>query len=364
MSINKNINELLANEEFQNEILNFDKLSEEKQNTIFERYSITRKEFFYAQKFFLGISFQNTDMAPEHINYALKELINKVRTDRVVSKSATGFITWVSRIAAVLSIPLLLATIYLYQKTTDLDSNHIISASSENVINTFSSPMGAKSQVALPDGSIVWLNSGSSISFPSFFDSKSRNVELKGEAYFDVTRNPDIPMIVTTSNIKIKVYGTKFNVNAFADNNTIETTLVEGKITIIPEDRNNEFLVRPQHTAFYSIIEKKLHVKKIDNVADYIGWKDGQLMFRDETFGSILKRLERWYNVEIQLTDKSLANYKLYATFFDENIEEVLNLFAKSIPIKIEYSDRVKQSNGSYTKRQIIIKRDKLKKMN
>ncbi len=361
MSASSKIVELLANEQFQDEMLNFEKLSEERKTTIFERYSITSEEFLYAKEFFSGISFNSAKVEQEHVDYALKELIKTIRKGRVASKIAAGL--WGLRVAAMLSVPLLLATIYLYQKTKDIDSNRFTSTSSESVIHTFKSPLGARSQVVLPDGSVVWLNSGCSISFPRFFDSKSRNVTLRGEAYFDVTKNPDVPMIVSTNHLKIKVYGTEFNLNAFADNNVVEATLVEGKITIMPEGNEKEFLVEPQHTAFYSVNDKKLSIKRIENLADYIGWKDGQLMFRDEAFSSVLKKLERWYNVEIELTDKSLSDCKLYATFFDENIEEVLGLLAKSIPIKVEYSERTIQNNGTYSKRKIIIKRDELRKI-
>ena len=104
------------------------------------------------------------------------------------------YFTWISRIAAILSIPLLLTTVYFYQKSRNVQSEYFALSSQGKVCNTFQASLGARTQVVLPDGSLVWLNSGSSLSSPAVFDSRSRNVELKGEAYFEVVKNEKIPI--------------------------------------------------------------------------------------------------------------------------------------------------------------------------
>ena len=166
-------------------------------------------------------------------------------------------------------------------------------------------------------------------------------------------------MIVTTNqNMQIKVYGTTFNVNAFADNGLVETTLIEGKITIIPNNSKKEYLLEPGNTASYSVEEDNLQVRAVKDMSVYTGWKDGKLLFNDEHFSDIITKLERWYNVDIQLTDPSLGDYTLYATYFDENIEQVLDIFSNSIPISVYYPKRAKQADGTYSKRKVIIKRN------
>ena len=367
MDAKERLIQLLTDEKFQDDILNFDNPSKDEQKTILQKYSITEKEYTYAGKFLSGISFRKEKLSPEDVNYALKRLMSRIAntSDSLTIKEGKkiDYFTWISRIAAILSIPLLLTTIYFYQESRNLQSGYFTSSSPEKVCNTFHASLGARTQVALPDGSLVWLNSGSSLSSPAVFDSRSRNVELMGEAFFEVVKNEKVPMVVSAGNLKVKVYGTKFNMNAYPDEKQIKTTLVEGIVTIIPGDSRKEYQLNPGYTASYTVENQKLQITKVDDMDSFSGWKDGKLLFHDEPFAYIIKRLERWYNVDIQLTDSSLGAYTLYATFFDESIEQILDIFSRSIPIKIEYPKRVKNPDGVYSKRQIIIKRDKSKKI-
>ena len=365
MNTTEIFNQLLADEKFQDDILKLDNPSEDKQKSISTKYSITAKEFAYARRYFSAITFRKEEISSEDVNYALKRFLNRIASNPVSFEKGkkTDFITWISRIAAILSIPLLLTTIYFYQETRNLSPEYITSNSSEKNYNTFQASLGARTQVALPDGSLVWLNSGSTLTCPTVFDSRSRNVELKGEAFFEVVKNPKVPMIVTAGNIKVKVYGTRFNVNSFLDSGAIETTLVDGKVTIIPGDSREEYQLSPGYTAHYSPEDQKIQMSKVTEMDAFTGWKEGKLLFQNEPFSEIVKKLERWYNVDIQLSDASIGTYTLYATFFDENIEEILNIFSGSIPIQIDYPKRVKNPDGVYAKRQIIIKRDTNKKI-
>jgi transmembrane sensor len=367
MEANERLIQLIVDEEFQDDILNSDHTSDDERKGIIQKYSITEKEYTFAFRFLSGISLRNEKLSPEDVNYALKRLMSRVAntSDLLTIKSVkiTDYFTWISRIAAVLAIPLLLTTLYFYQESRKAQSEYFTSSSQHKVSNTFQASLGARTQVVLPDGSLVWLNSGSALSCPAVFDSRSRNVELKGEAYFEVVKIEKIPMIVSSGDLKVKVYGTKFNVNAYPDEKQIITTLVEGIVTIIPGDSRKEHQLSPGYTASYTVEDKKLQISKVEDMNSFTGWKDGKLLFHNESFAYIIKRLERWYNAEIQLTDSSLGAYTLYATFFDESIEQILDIFSRSIPIKIEYPKRVKNPDGVYSKRQIIIKRDTSKKI-
>ena len=367
MDAKEKIIQLLINEEFQDDVLNSDNPLKDEQKTILQKYSITEKEYTYAYRFLSGISFRKEKLSPEDVDYALKRLISRIpNTSDIILTIKRGkkidYFTWFSRIAAILSIPLLLTTVCFYLEFRNAQSEYFTSSFQGKACNTFHASLGARTQVVLSDGSLVWLNSGSSLSSPAVFDSRSRNVELKGEAYFDVVKNEKIPMIVSTSDLKVKVYGTKFNMNAYPEEKQIKITLEEGIVTIIPGNSREEHQLSPGYTASYKVENQKLQITKVGDMNSYTGWKDGKLLFHDETFAEIIKRLERWYNVDIQLTDSSLGTYTLYATFFDESIEQILDIFSRSIPIKIEYLKRVKNQNGVYSKRQIILKRDASKK--
>jgi transmembrane sensor len=367
MDAKKIFDQLLADEDFQDDILKLANPSEDEQKSFLAKYSITAKELAYARRYFSIFSFSNEEINFEEINYALKRFMNRIANNPEASEKGKGkkteFITWILRAAAILSIPLLLTTIYFYQEARSLNSEYITSNSSEKSYNTFQASLGARTQVALPDGSLVWLNSGSTLTCPIAFNSQSRNVELKGEAFFEVVKNPKVPMIVSAGNIKVKVYGTRFNVNSFLDGGSIETTLVDGKVTIISGDSREEYQLSPGYTAHYSPEDQKIQMNKVIEMDAFTGWKEGKLLFQNEPFSEIIKKLERWYNVDIQLSDASIGTYTLYATFFDESIEEILNIFSGSIPILIDYPKRVINSDGVYSKRQIIIKRDTNKKI-
>ena len=355
----KKTDQLLADERFQDDLMSFETFSEEKKKETSEKYGISMKEFLDAKKFLSGLSFKKEELiTADDTSYALKKLMGEIVVKKIICKKerTVRFIRIISGVAAVLFIPLLLTTIHFYRISRNTESVYYSSNITTKTFNTFQASRGAKTQLVLPDGSRVWLNSGSSLTCPVRFDSESRNVELNGEAYFEVIKNPRVPMVVSSGNLKVKVYGTKFNVNAFADNGMIETTLVEGKVTIIPGKSKKEYLLEPGYTASYSIRNEKLQIVRVDDMDAYTGWKDGILLFNNERFADIVKKLERWYNVNIELTNKSLGDYILYATFIDENIEQVLDIFSNSIPISMEYPKRIKQPDGSYSKQMIIIK--------
>lgn len=364
MHAQKRIWQLIEDENFQDDILDVESSSVEVQVAFMKKYSITEAEFTYARKFLRSFSFKPGEVAGAEINYALGKLrkgIPGLSSSSSKTPEKARLLTVLTRIAAILSVPLLLSTIYFYSEFYKQNQSYYVSA--QNVYNTFKAPLGARTQVVLPDGSLVWLNSGSSLSYPNRFDSESRKISLDGEAYFEVVKNENVPMEVSARHLKVKVYGTKFNLNAYADDGRIETTLVEGKVALIPESAKKEINLEPGHNASFSLKDQHLEISKVEDMDAYIGWKDGKLLFRDEQLIHIVKDLERRYNVDIQLTDTSLFEYPLYATFIDENIEQVLDIFSNSIPISVEYPKSTLQANGLYSKRKIIIRKDLNKRM-
>jgi ferric-dicitrate binding protein FerR (iron transport regulator) len=221
-------------------------------------------------------------------------------------------------------------------------------------------PLGAKSEVTLPDGSLVWLNAGSKIKYNAGFNITNRNLQLDGEAYFTVAKNKEIPFIVKTSDIDIKAVGTSFNVKAYSDEGTIETTLVEGKIAIIrngiTKKSTGEFYLEPNQKATFvkekttfevtdvrKFIEELPPQIKVETGKVYIipkvdpdpniAWKDNRLIFRGEEMESLVVKLERKYNVKINITCDYVKKFRFSGTLDDETLQQVLDVIKLSAPI-------------------------------
>jgi hypothetical protein len=165
---------------------------------------------------------------------------------------------------------------------------------SEVIYNKIETPFGGKYQINLPDGSKVWLNSASSLRFPAFFSGKTREVELNGEAFFDVAKNPDMPFKVVTKDQIVEVLGTQFNINSYADEESFKTTLIEGSVKVIYKDRI--ILLNPGQQFQPSLKSSKVIEADTEEVT---AWKNGYFLFKDEDIQSIMRKISRWYNVEV-----------------------------------------------------------------
>lgn len=167
----------------------------------------------------------------------------------------------------------------------------------EAALNTITIPRGGQYTVMLPDGTNVWLNSQSSLTYPVAFNGAERNVTLKGEAYFEVAKNKQHPFIVHTNGLNVKVLGTHFNVSAYNDDNEVKTTLLEGSVNLTKG--NSSALLIPGQQGIASLQQDKIITKAV-NVNQAIAWKMGYFIFRDEKIGDIMKQVARWYNVEVE----------------------------------------------------------------
>lgn len=162
-------------------------------------------------------------------------------------------------------------------------------------LNTISTPRGGQYKVILPDGTQVWLNSASSLTYPIHFSRKERKVELEGEAYFDVAHNAQIPFIVNSVGQSIQVLGTQFNVEAYGDERQFTTTLVQGSVHVSSNHVPSSLTLKPGQQAVLS--GGKFEVGIVD-VNDYTAWKDGLIMLNNFDLPTVIKQLERWYDVE------------------------------------------------------------------
>ena len=190
--------------------------------------------------------------------------------------------------------------------------------------NTLSTPMGGQYQLSLPDGSRVWLNSGSSIRFPTAFIGKERIIELKGEAFFDIRENKKMPFTVRTNNsMDIRVLGTQFNVMAYDDEKSINTTLLEGSVQLLKE--SGTAFLEPGQAAILNKGTGKIKVETAD-VDEAVAWKNGYFIFSNENIESIMRKVSRWYNVEVDYQG-NLSNKDFVGTISrDKNISEILKM--------------------------------------
>jgi len=190
--------------------------------------------------------------------------------------------------------------------------------------NTLSTPMGGQYQLSLPDGSRVWLNSGSSIRFPTVFIGKERIIELKGEAFFDIRENKKMPFIVKTNmSMDIRVLGTQFNVMAYDDEKSINTTLLEGSVQLLKE--SGTAFLEPGQAAILNKGTGKIKVAPAD-IEEAVAWKNGYFIFSNENIESIMRKVSRWYNVEVDYQG-NLSNKDFVGTISrDKNISEILKM--------------------------------------
>ncbi len=229
-------------------------------------------------------------------------------------------------------------SILLNQKSL-IAQNRLKAKKEEIAYNEIYVPFGHNYEVTLSDNSHVWLNSGSWFKFPVNFTDKQRNVELMGEAYFDVFQDKKRPFLVKANLIDIKVIGTEFNVTAFEDDDKIETTLVEGKVEIRRHKgplKSERIILKPNQKADLDIKNDKILIQTVDTEL-YTSWKDGYFKFADEPFEIMAKIIERNFGIQVQIMDDELKKLKISGSLRrQDSPEKILSLIAKTNNIKYE----------------------------
>lgn len=255
---------------------------------------------------------------------------------------------WIYAAAAIAAVGSAL-WVYTFPEKTAADKHGLTAAR----ISEVTAKKGSRSTMILPDGSKVWLNADSRLTYQSSFNSDRREVELEGEAYFDVVKDPARPFIVHTSGIDVKVLGTSFNVKSYPSDATIEATLIRGAIEVIRKDdpsaasivlhpheklvfnkeMKNSYPLPPAanalnrekaYTAERSIAVTALPENKADSLIAETSWRYNKLIFESDTFRQLADKMERWYNVRINIEDKKLLRYRFKGIFENETVQEAL----------------------------------------
>jgi transmembrane sensor len=207
----------------------------------------------------------------------------------------------------------------------------------ENEELTISTPLGGQYQVTLNDGTVVYMNAGSSLKYPAVFGQSARVVSLTGEAYFEVAKDQAKPFTVSTTRQRLTVLGTHFNVNAYSDEPLTETTLLEGSVRVSPlkGSAGGTILLPGQQADLQGDL---LQVKTAD-LEEAMAWKNGDFIFREEALESIMRKVSRWYNVEVEFDDEASKTIKLGGLVSrSKNISAILKMMelTKRVQFKMQ----------------------------
>ena len=212
---------------------------------------------------------------------------------------------------------------------------------------------GERATINLSDSSKVLLNSKSTLRYDRSYNLKDRIVNLAGEAFFDVSTNPQKPFIVQLNQMTIRATGTKFNVFSFYDEDRVETTLEEGAINVSIKGME-PINVKTGQQVVYFTRSKKVLVRDV-SPDTYTSWKENKLRFNNTPFEEVLRRIGRKYNVKFEITNSELLNLKYTATFIDESIDDVMQMLKTVSPITYKIINRTTVNDRQYLKPRIIV---------
>ena len=328
---NKHIDELIAN--YLTEGLDKNALDELKTwiaaSAENQQYFIRQREVWFSAVSREAASVYDKDKAFENFR-------NRVESQKEIqSTSRRGFsLSALWRYAAVVAIIIAVGCISYWQGEV-------------NVKDTFAdisveAPLGSKTKLYLPDGTLVWLNAGSRMTYSQGFGVDNRKVELEGEGYFEVKRNEKIPFFVKTKDLQLQVLGTKFNFRDYPEDHEVVVSLLEGKVglnNLLREEK--EAVLSPDERAVLNKANGLLTVESV-TASNASQWTDGYLFFDEELLPDIAKELERSYNVKIHIANDSLKTFRFYGNFVrrEQNIQEVLEALASTEKMQYKIEER------------------------
>lgn len=297
-------------------------------------------------------------LSMDHILDRLHQQINQQDKEiRIVHGRKNNFIAFFAKAAAILILPLLAYSAYLTFNSPA--KKHIESA--EVVWQSVKTVAGMQTDFILPDGSHVWLNSGSILEYPLAFAHDIRQVRLTGEAFFDIKKDPSHPFIVNAGKLNVEVKGTRFDVCNYAHEPNCELTLESGSVRLFEgdfKDNKTVAIMKPGERALLDKNLEKLTVSNVD-VQKHTSWKEGLLIFRDDKMDDVVMKLNRKFNVNIILQDPEIKEYIYTATFEDESLTQILGLLKISAPVNYKAYKSEQLADKSFSKQKIVITKRK-----
>lgn len=257
---------------------------------------------------------------------------------------------------------LLIATIwYIFSLSVKPAASPELAVTEAEPVSEISTKNGSKTRIHLPDGSQVWLNAGSKLTYNKKYGTGLREVTLTGEAFFDVVKNPEVPFIIHTARIDVKVLGTTFNVKSYSGEKTTEASLLKGSIEVSFRDRPEKIILKPNEKIIVrgdstqaspsSTVEKKkegpemlvaikhLTYQEKDSAIVETAWVQNKLVFKDESFTELALKMERWYGVSIQFTDTTVESTRFTGTFESESIQQALRALKITAAFNYKFKD-------------------------
>ncbi len=279
----------------------------------------------------------------EHILYKIHYEIN-TKGERSASGNRGRYMNLALKIAGIILLPL---AVFLGTK------GYVGTRPGEDTWVEIKAPAWTRAQFKLPDGTTGWLNSNSSLRYNGTFYN-NRKVTLDGEAFFDVQKDKKRPFTVSTEEVVLKVTGTRFNVASYENERNVEVVLEEGSMEFNNMNHNKTYSMKPNDLVTY---DKTLGDFTTETVQPqkYLSWTEGKLVFRNDPLDVICRRLGRWYNVDVKVNVSSVESLRLRATFIDENLEEVLGLLKRSLPIDYKIQNGDLQADNTYNKKRVTI---------
>lgn len=287
--------------------------------------------------FFLEIkTVWNTSMT-EEIDFNSDKALDRIHRTLKKESRMRKFLQHSQSIAASLIIITLLAAFAFYQVQDQVKKTLLESTIVHQITKV--SNAGEQLRLSLPDGSVVRLNAGSSIQFPERFETKERKVVLTGEAFFDVTKDPNRPFIVFSNYVQTTVLGTSFNIRAFKGKN-ISVTVATGivKVAHLNKDKSFEVQLLPNEQVVYKRCDDSFNINHVDS-QDYCSWINGVLKFNDENLADVALELERWFNVSIEIKNIESVNLKVNGSFKGEKLYNILDGLSYMYNLKYEYKN-------------------------
>jgi len=289
-------------------------------------------------------------------NYNLSYLLDRIHhrmhfiENRKKQTTIRKIYRWYSVAAAVLLIPLLIGGGIWFTKKPAVEK---VFVAEKPITSTIHAPLGSRISFDLPDGTHGWLNSGSSLEYQIPF-SNNRQIAIRGEAWFDVASDASHPFEISAGSSKVKVLGTKFNLNVYPEEKYVEVVLEEGKVEFSVPGSSCVAELKPNERLIYN--NDSVHIAMTDP-SKYAAWVEGKLMFRGDPMPEVARRIARWYNVEVELADRDLENDVIRGTFQDDSLEEVLRYMSMTSPIYYRIIDRKILDDGTFQKKKVLLYR-------
>lgn len=336
-----NVEDLLLDEEFKRWVVNPQPETQQYWSAWLKTHPDKKEMLFLAKEIIQSIEFEQNAPAKEASDRVLGSILKGRRSRYLQTQpehnQSGNWKTWLKIAASLFIVAGVYCGFHWFQPRQDEQPI----ADIKTVIKE--NPKGRKSRIQLPDSSFIWLNSESKVEFAEELAGGTRTVKLSGEAFFEVTKDPQRPFVVATGGVSITALGTAFNVRAYAEDKHIEVALSEGRVKV--EKNRSDQVQREQR--FYLDPLQSIRFSKIDNTIDQgvfdprevLAWKEGIIFFDDASFEEVIHKLGRWYGVEfIIVNQQKMGDWNYSSEFHNESLENVLRSigFSKEFEFKIQ----------------------------